>query len=128
MEQPTLTFIWEKLHQEGYTALADLQPGTALEAFYLACISFAQADFSRAVDVIQTALVLDPTSLVFPAAEDYLRRVACEGKEHVYTDPRAFGAFIRGGGNLPLYSAVSAALRETYLGYTQFDLLDIGSG
>lgn len=46
---------------------------------------------------------------------------------HVYTSPAAFEAFIRGGGNVPLYERVSAELASHY-GPDVHSLLDIGSG
>ena len=46
---------------------------------------------------------------------------------HVYTSPAAFEAFIRGGGNVPLYERVSAELAGHYTSDTR-SLLDIGCG
>ncbi len=43
------------------------------------------------------------------------------------TCPRRFAAFIRGGGNVPLYRETSAALAGQYP-EAPFDLLDIGAG
>jgi SAM-dependent methyltransferase len=45
----------------------------------------------------------------------------------VYTTPAAFEAFIRGGGNVPLYERVSAELARHYTPDTR-SLLDIGCG
>jgi len=45
----------------------------------------------------------------------------------VYTSPAAFEAFIRGGGNVPLYERVSAELASHYTPDTH-SLLDIGCG
>jgi hypothetical protein len=42
--------------------------------------------------------------------------------------PQAFSAFIRGGGNVPLYAATSAALRQVYVRSGARSLLDIGVG
>lgn len=51
-----------------------------------------------------------------------------KGDSRVYDQPAAFTAFIRGGGNVALYDAVSAALAELYgrLGITS--LVDLGCG
>ncbi len=49
-----------------------------------------------------------------------------EAGGRVYDRPAAFTAFIRGGGNVGLYAAVSAALAERYRGVTS--LVDIGCG
>ncbi|MGH3876446.1 MAG: class I SAM-dependent methyltransferase [Actinophytocola sp.] len=63
--------------------------------------------------------------LLSAALRTYLA-AAADGR--VYDRPAAFTAFIRGGGNLRLYEAVSTALAERYdrLGVTS--LLDIGCG
>lgn len=46
----------------------------------------------------------------------------------VYDQPAAFTAFIRGGGNLRLYDATSAALAERYQRFGATSLVDIGCG
>jgi SAM-dependent methyltransferase len=46
----------------------------------------------------------------------------------VYDEPAAFTAFIRGGGNVRLYAAVSAALAERYRRFGVTSLVDIGCG
>ena len=46
----------------------------------------------------------------------------------VYDRPAAFEAFIRGGGNVPLYDATSAALAKLYDTLETDTLLDIGCG
>lgn len=46
----------------------------------------------------------------------------------VYDRPAAFEAFIRGGGNVPLYEATSAALAQLYDELKVDSLLDIGFG
>ncbi|WP_432571991.1 class I SAM-dependent methyltransferase [Kineococcus sp. SYSU DK005] len=46
----------------------------------------------------------------------------------VYDRPAAFEAFIRGGGNVPLYAAVSDALARAYRRHAVRDLLDVGCG
>jgi hypothetical protein len=49
-------------------------------------------------------------------------------RSSVYTAPAAFEAFIRGGGNIGLYRAVSAALAELYDATTPARLIDLGCG
>lgn len=49
-----------------------------------------------------------------------------DGDGEVYDQPAAFTAFIRGGGNVGLYEAVSTALAARYSGVKS--LLDIGCG
>ena len=50
------------------------------------------------------------------------------GTGSVYDAPAAFEAFIRGGGNVPLYAAVSAALAGLYDASRPARLLDVGCG
>ncbi|WP_157256345.1 class I SAM-dependent methyltransferase [Pelomonas sp. Root1217] len=62
----------------------------------------------------------------FPLLTDALHRTQSEGTQ-IYTSPAAFEAFIRGGGNVPLYERVSAELASHYTSSTR-SLLDIGCG
>lgn len=55
------------------------------------------------------------------------RHAARAGDARVYDQPASFEAFIRGGGNVPLYAAVSAELARHYKTGTRA-LLDIGCG
>ncbi|WP_244667735.1 hypothetical protein [Xanthomonas sp. D-99] len=60
-------------------------------------------------------------------------RAIIEALEHgssrnAYDEPRAFEVFIRGGGNLALYDAVSAELANLYDALRPSTLLDIGAG
>ena len=50
------------------------------------------------------------------------------GSRNAYDEPRAFEVFIRGGGNLALYAAVSADLAKLYDAVRPSTLLDIGAG
>ena len=70
------------------------------------------------------------TSLLGSALSQYLHREGrgSEGRGSVYDQPAAFEAFIRGGGNVGLYSAVSAALAGLYDEHQPSTLLDIGCG
>jgi SAM-dependent methyltransferase len=57
-----------------------------------------------------------------------LRQHAADTRDtHVYTSPAAFEAFIRGGGNVPLYERVSAELASHYTRAVR-SLVDIGCG
>ncbi|WP_439385133.1 class I SAM-dependent methyltransferase [Amycolatopsis lexingtonensis] len=51
-----------------------------------------------------------------------------DGSAPVYDQPGAFTAFIRGGGNVGLYRALSAALAERYDAEKPESLLDLGCG
>jgi SAM-dependent methyltransferase len=63
--------------------------------------------------------------LLNPALATYLEGA---GDGRVYDRPAAFSAFIRGGGNIRLYEAVSAALAERYRRSGVRSLVDIGCG
>lgn len=54
--------------------------------------------------------------------------LASEADGEVYDQPAAFAAFIRGGGNVGLYEAVSDALAGQYDRHEIRSLLDIGCG
>jgi hypothetical protein len=120
--------LWDLFQTGGYAALRERAPASAFEACYLAVLAFGHLDFERAAWHMQRAVQLEPDHLVYSPALRYLQRVAHEGKQQVYTSPEAFTAFIRGGGNIPLYQAVSAALQQVYLRYERMRLLDIGVG
>ncbi len=51
-----------------------------------------------------------------------------DGHGSVYDRPAAFEAFIRGGGNVPLYAAVGAVLADLYDSHRPASLLDVGCG
>ncbi|SDM60259.1 class I SAM-dependent methyltransferase [Allokutzneria albata] len=51
-----------------------------------------------------------------------------EADGRVYDQPAAFRAFVRGGGNVELYSRLSTALASTYDAVRPSSLLDIGCG
>ncbi|ONI79629.1 hypothetical protein ALI144C_22895 [Actinosynnema sp. ALI-1.44] len=51
-----------------------------------------------------------------------------DASKSVYDQPAAFEAFIDGGGNVPLYQAVSAALADQYRTHGVKSLVDIGCG
>jgi hypothetical protein len=61
-------------------------------------------------------------------ARALLRSLAKRQDANAYDAPRAFEAFIRGGGNVALYSATSAMLARVYDRYRPARLIDIGAG
>lgn len=124
----SLEMLWERYNDEGYAALHTAQPDDALACFYLAVLAFGEGDFGRAAQWAAQAARRQPESRVYAQAAIYLERVTRLGKAGVYVDGAAFGAFIRGGGNVGLYAAVSAALRDVYAEYESLRLLDIGVG
>jgi hypothetical protein len=97
-------------------------------AFAEALRAFAADDFAGAATAAARAAAADSASRLAREAAAYLARVSSEGKANVYVSGEAFGAFIREGGNVPLYQAVSAALRDAYAEHTDAHLLDIGVG
>ncbi len=100
----------------------------SLDTFRDALITYGQPDIPRALHLAQQATTQTPGSLVYREAVTYLERVQRDGKSNVYVSPTAFGAFIRGGGNVPLYVNTSVALRRVYEHYESLSLLDIGVG
>lgn len=101
---------------------------SALDLFRDALIAYGQQDYAGALRLVQNAAMDERHNPVYVAATLYLDRVIGEGKRNVYVSPEAFGAFIRGGGNVPLYEHTSAALRRIYVQYDSLSLLDVGVG
>ncbi|MCD4684686.1 MAG: class I SAM-dependent methyltransferase, partial [Anaerolineae bacterium] len=120
--------LWRRVQAGGYDAVAEVSPTDSLDAFYLALVAFHADEFDAAARLARLAAAQDPAHLVFAQAVVYLDRVVQHGKAGVYVDGEAFAAFIRGGGNVHLYAAVSAALRAVYAAYPALAVLDIGVG
>lgn len=120
--------LWRAYRTQGYAAVRDVTVTGALPAFYLALVAWAENDLTRTLDRAREAARRAPDDAVYGAAVRYLSRVAAEGKSGVYVDGEAFAAFIRAGGNVGLYEAVSIALRHIYQEYETLTLLDIGVG
>jgi len=123
-----LTAIWTAYQSGGLPAAAGAATDDAASRFYLALLAFADEEFAQAAGQAAQAAALAPGRALFREAAAYLGRVARAGKASVYVDGDAFTAFIRGGGNVPLYQAVSNALALAYDDYSRLDLLDIGVG
>jgi hypothetical protein len=98
------------------------------ELFYTALAAFAEGDLPLAAEQARAAAEADSTVRVFAEGAAYLERVLLAGKGGVYVTGEAFAAFIRGGGNLALYAALSAALRDVYAERESVRLLDVGVG
>ncbi len=128
----TLEALWRAYRAGGYAAVREttLSPTAKnpLALFYLALLAFGANDLARAAQWAQAAATAAPNRRVFAQAARYLQRVQQHGKARVYVEGDAFSAFIRGGGNVALYQATSAALRERYADYVALRLLDIGVG
>jgi hypothetical protein len=119
---------WQLFQQAGYAAASAVAPTTALDCFYLALLAFGQQDLLAAAAYGGQASRLEPDNLVYAQAARYLASLSERDKPNVYTLSDGFSAFIRGGGNLPLYAATSAALQQVYHDYATLNLLDIGAG
>jgi hypothetical protein len=119
--------IWEHYRAEGLEAAARAAPSTAENLLYLALLAFADERYPEAAAFAEGAARAAPKALLPRAAAAYVSRVAREGKRDVYVSAEGFAAFIRGGGNVPLYEQTSAALSRHYPGHP-FELLDVGVG
>ena len=83
----------------------------------------------RAGDRDQAAALAAQAGRAGSSLADELRTyLGGDGSAPVYDQPGAFTAFIRGGGNVGLYRALSAALAERYDAEKPESLLDLGCG
>lgn len=123
-----MNHLWSIYQKQGYETVKNQPAQTATEAFYLAILAFGEQDIEGARTYARQALAYDPGHPVFTQAAIYLERVLHAGKQTVYATSAGFSAFIRGGGNIPLYEQVSAALQLVYQEYDHLRLLDIGVG
>jgi hypothetical protein len=100
-----------------------------LDLLHAALEAFGAGDLPGALALCRRAAAMDPASLVLAAAVPYLERVLAQGKQGVYVTGEAFGAFVRGGGNVRLYQATTAALAAAYAELPAGGrLLDVGVG
>ncbi|WP_437568580.1 class I SAM-dependent methyltransferase [Sorangium sp. So ce542] len=120
--------IWDRHRAAGLDeAAAAAAAPSPEELCYLAMLAFADERTADAAAFAARAAEASPGDPLFRAAAAHLARVAREGKRNVYVSAEGFAAFIRGGGNVPLYRETSAALAGQYP-EAPFDLLDIGAG
>lgn len=105
-------------------AAAAHPPRDTRSALYLALWAHSDGHPDPALEHAQLAHRLDPDSEFARLLPHHLQR------EHtgVYDAPEAFGAFIRGGGNVELYRATSRALAAVLDEQAPNTLLDIGPG
>ncbi|AKT39102.1 uncharacterized protein CMC5_032490 [Chondromyces crocatus] len=122
-----LETLWDRYTASGLDAAASVEGLTPEGLFYLAFLAFADERYAEAEGFARRAAAEAPGDALFRAGVMYLARVVREGKHQVYVSPEGFGAFIRGGGNVGLYEATSAALARHYP-EAAFDLLDVGPG
>jgi hypothetical protein len=122
-----LTDIWKLYRTGGLEAAARAPELSPERLLYLALLAFADERYAEATAFAERAAQASPEDLLSRSAAAWLARVTREGKRNVYVSAEGFGAFIRGGGNVPLYRETSAALARSYPS-KPFDLLDIGVG
>ncbi len=96
--------------------------------FLRALTAWAAEDVAAAATHARLASAQEPQHSVYAEALTYLNRIVAQGRQNVYVSPQGFTAFIRGGGNIGLYRATSAALKSIYEGLGAIALLDIGVG
>ncbi|GAK58070.1 methyltransferase type 12 [Candidatus Vecturithrix granuli] len=123
-----MNHLWSIYQEQGYEAVKSQPVQTAVEAFYLAILAFGEQDIEGALTYARQVSAYKPDHPVFTQAAMYLERMLHTGKQPVYATGEGFSAFIRGGGNIPLYEHVSAALQTVYQEYDNLHLLDIGVG
>lgn len=119
--------IWDRYRSAGVDGAADIAAPSTEELCYLSLLAFSDERYSDAAAFADRAAQAAPGDLLYQAAAAHLARVVREGKRNVYVSADGFTAFIRGGGNVPLYRETSAALASQYP-TESFDLLDIGPG
>jgi hypothetical protein len=121
--------LWRRLRAGGYAAVRDVRPASAAAAAYLAFVALGHDDVPRAAELMRLAAQRAPDNELFAASAACLAgSPQDEGGRSVYAAADGFRAFIRSGGNVLLYAAVSAALRGVYDGYDRVSLLDLGVG
>lgn len=101
---------------------------SAQQMFFQCLRAFGQQDRDVALQAIQKAVQLCPEHILFQMAERYLSGLLANETGNVYETGEAFGAFIRGGGNVALYQKTTEALRSVYASSPVSRLLDIGVG
>jgi hypothetical protein len=124
----SLDALWSIYQAHGYTAVYQAEKSAPLDIFYTALLAFAEDRIADALALARTATEHEPNSRVFAQAATYLARVHAQGKTGVYVEGEAFAAFVRGGGNVDLYTTTSQALNAVYGEYATLRLLDVGVG
>ncbi|WP_422647203.1 class I SAM-dependent methyltransferase [Actinoalloteichus caeruleus] len=110
-------------------APGDLLAGTSApeSALFLAIWAHHDRAPDTALAAARLAVELDPDGEFARLLALYLGSGHTRG-DRVYDTPAAFQAFIRGGGNVGLYSATQEALRRHYHRFDAPTVLDVGVG
>jgi hypothetical protein len=123
-----LTIFNHFLQTQQPPALAPDAGFAADDWLYAAVLAYAAHQPAVALQYCRLAAAAAPARLLLQASQVFLqRRIAADGPS-VYDDGRAFAAFIRGGGNVGLYEALSDELRAVYQAEPPLRLLDVGVG
>lgn len=97
-------------------------------ALYVAVWAHAEGDVAVAREFAGKAVAWDDESEFARLFAQYVSAEATGTGASVYDSPAAFGAFIRGGGNVALYEATVGVLRESYRWWRPGSVLDVGAG
>jgi hypothetical protein len=124
----TIEHLAQLVQHDGPAAALSAVPATADAAAYQALLAYSQQQPERAAAAMREAVRLAPADALFAAAATYLERLLRDGAQQVYASGAGFAAFVRGGGNVPLYEAVSQALAAVYRETGPLRLLDVGAG
>lgn len=124
----TIAQIFARYQAGGYRLAAEGVSPRADEQLYLALLAFGAGELLAAQHHATIATQHMPSQPVYAATAEYLVGLANMARSNVYVDPGAFAAFVRSGGNVGLYHATSAALREAYTQDGARHVLDIGVG
>lgn len=120
--------LWNAYREHGNLSRLEPDCRDGRDWLYLAVLAFAEGEGERAARYAATAAARPGTSPVPSAAAEYLNRERKQGRQQIYSQPEAFAAFIRGGGNVALYQRLSSELAQRYRQQRPKTLLDIGVG
>ncbi|MFT5196680.1 MAG: hypothetical protein ACI9EW_004097 [Cellvibrionaceae bacterium] len=101
---------------------------SALSYFTEAVFAYHEQSYETARQLTGKAAVADPKSLFYQQAKRFVHGVIENESSNIYASPKGFEAFVRGGGNVPLYTNTSARLNKIYTESGAATLLDIGVG
>ncbi len=131
--------LWSQYQTGGWAACKPALARTAIDLHYASVLAASARAWDAAAELAAKAASAEPGSLLLAEAARYTARRAAGQRDVVYAEgdtadgPAAFAAFVRGGGNIPLYAAVSNALRDQHERLARelgkpVRLLDVGVG
>jgi hypothetical protein len=95
------------------------------QAFYDAICCYAEGDLEAALAAAQS---ITSEGELYAQATRWLGKVVQGGEARAYLDADAFGAFIRGGGNVAMYAALEKMVAAAWEEHHPATILDIGPG